>query len=249
MFLNRVGTTQHCANTPGHPNQFQAYSQAKDILYQWLPIIVKLPYLPGVHIPSSDTYAARVREEQEIEDFLNENFTVVSEEPRAYTLVEADLLELDVDAIAHVSECRLMEPFGLARQIAEELGCNACAGRQRDTHQLRCTTASQNEPGTIRGERARNGRHVVHLYAQREHGPANNEETEMERYIWLKQCLIALGEYAQIKRLNSVAVPYHMACGNSGDDWTRYEQLIDQWAAQYSPYFEVYMAQKTKHQI
>lgn len=246
MFCNRLGSVQHCANTSGHPDQYQAYRQAKDILYQWLPIVVKLQFLPGVHIPRSDTYTARVREEEDIATYLQENFEVVSDEVRSYEIVAADLLLVEVDVIAHVAECCLAESFGLARQIADATGCDACIGRQRDGQTLRCTAATQSQPGTLRLQIARDGeRHVAHLYAQREHGPATVEETEVMRYGWLKQCLIALAECMRQEGWTSVALPYHIACGNSNGDWIRYEQIINQWALQYSDDFTVFVVQKT----
>src|SRR5690349_1255599 len=107
MFVNREGSTQHYTNTPGHPNQFQAHTQSKNILYQWLPLIVKLQFLPGVSVPRSDTYTPRVREEDEIAVELRENFIVADEEPLYYILQEGDILTAQMDVIAHASECVL----------------------------------------------------------------------------------------------------------------------------------------------
>jgi len=131
-------------------------------------------------------------------------------------VINGDILDAKEKYIAHQTNCVSKTWSGVARVIFEKYTyANTYLDRE-----------IPNAPGTIDiwGDGEEN-RFVINMYGQMFPGRSNeeNEDNANARQKWFYACLTKI---SKIKDLESIAMPYYIACGLAGGDWEYYYSVI-----------------------
>jgi hypothetical protein len=248
QFRNRIGTTQEAANSSTHPGQITADKAQRELCFAWEIMLLKVECLPNSRLPVKKDFTLNARCHKENLKWLQENFEVERPSTTKYTVVEGDLLTYDnLQIIAHVSDCTALINYGLSAQISINLGCDAAANRKPDPHsRYRACASTKSVPGTAIFRKSRDGSLIVaHLYAFEEFGVDHKEENYVHRIQWFKMCLDALAEFIISNKLKRLGIPFGMGRCMANGDWTRCQQVINQWCEQHSDEFQVFVVLKS----
>lgn len=150
------------------------------------------------------------------------------------TRINGDLLETDVQYIAHQCNCRSRNVAGLAKAIFSKFPWADITGKTREVKKF----------GTIdiRGN-GEDKRYVINMFAQVYPGPITRKsslEDENKRKLAFLRCLKQISE---IPDLESIAFPYGIGCGLAGGDWEFYSRAIDAFSVSV-PDVDVYVLRK-----
>ena len=122
------------------------------------------------------------------------------------TVVKKDLLEMNVDVIAHQVNCQGVMGAGLALQISNTYPKVYAAYKKY------CPNSEL--LGKI--QVVDSGKHfVANLFAQDKYG----RDKRYTDYTALGKCLTSLRVYMIAKGLKTLALPYGIGCGLAGGDW------------------------------
>lgn len=129
------------------------------------------------------------------------------------SVVKKDLLEMDVDVIAHQVNCQGVMGAGLALQIRNKYP------KVYTAYKKYCPNSKL--LGKI--QVVNNGKQfIANLFAQDKYG----RDKRYTDYEALKQCFIKLRNYAINNELHSIAIPYGIGCGLAGGDWNTVSKII-----------------------
>jgi hypothetical protein len=241
---SRVLTFQDVANSFNHEGQLNAAQIQSELMYQWLVFLGKFERLKNIRFPLAEEFTLRYRCLQENAEFLTKNFEICEPEIPHYHTLEGDLLGfLDVDMIAHVSDCCSLYNCALSDQIAVKLNCNACSGRKPDSSiPGYASVATRSVPGTIRVEKSTVREvYVAHLYSLYAYGQEGKEEPYHDRLENFSLCLAKLANSMREKKLTTVAIPFGMGNCLMNGDWQRCQQIIDAWSRDNLEDFKVFV--------
>lgn len=133
-------------------------------------------------------------------------------------LIEADILNFDVQYIAHQTNCVSDYALGLAKLIFKKYP-------YADDYRNRPYENYMYELGSINihiGEQ-----NVINMFAQIYPGKPCSPKTVDVRQTAFKECLTKI---SKIPDLKSIAFPYRIGCGLAGGDWQLYEQMLNSFA-------------------
>lgn len=134
------------------------------------------------------------------------------------TIKNGNLLDANEQYICHQCNCVTKNSKYLAQHIFTRYP-------YANTYKTR---TSNTNPGTIdiKGN-GTNQRYIINMYAQYYPGKAKySNDNPKVRLEWFKLCL---HQIAQIKNINSVAMPFNIGCGSAGGDWNTYYKLIKEF--------------------
>lgn len=140
----------------------------------------------------------------------------------AIEIVKASIFTTGAKYILHQTNCVSYNSAGLAKNIFDTY---PYSNYYKNRKEYDSTTYS--EPGTIQicGDGLKE-RYIINMFAQYNPGPTNEEalhDNIKDRKKWFFSCLMKV---AEIKDLNSVALPDRIGCGLAGGDWSWYFKKI-----------------------
>ena len=143
----------------------------------------------------------------------------------------------DVDAICHQVNCLTVKAHGLSSKIAFTYPwADIYSKRKAIGMRNLATEHTRGVPGNIVIYNNHSGFHVVCMQAQWEYGKCYQSyrqrikpyfDTPDQRLQWFKECLNALGQREDLKKL---AFPEKIGCGLGGGHWPTYLSLIENFA-------------------
>lgn len=160
--------------------------------------------------------------------------------------ITGDLLDPSVaDYIVQQCNCLTVKPHGLSQSIETRYpGTCSYATRRRVGKRNLAVVEDRQRPGTIRIVKPCSlhpAPRIVSLFAQWRPGRVAGRfhaiypesairETESQRHIWFKQCLVAMG--SKLRAVHAtVAFPFGIGCGKAGGNWHRYRAMIERFDA------------------
>jgi len=160
-----------------------------------------------------------------------------------------DLLEADEAVIVQQLNCLCVKPHGLSAAITKKFPyADVYGGRKAQGFRNLAITKDQGIPGEIvlsfpwltleDDDKTKKPPIVVGLYGQYDYGKpgysARRSTMEQDNYVlrelWFNKALKELREWLIANGVKSVAFPYGIGCGLAGGNWTRYVQLLKQFA-------------------
>ena len=141
--------------------------------------------------------------------------------------VDGDILDQNVDYIAHQTNCISAGSSGLARAIFDKYP-------ESNLYQERASGNYFHKPGHIY-LRKTSGPTIINMMAQFAPGitPFNVKlsdiqftETSELRMVWFLSCL----DKMCLLNGSSIAFPYKIGCGLAGGNWDSYKKAIDDFA-------------------
>lgn len=137
-----------------------------------------------------------------------------------FTEIDGDILDIDIQYIAHQCNCCSQKTAGLARQIFDKFPWSDVTVLDTETRRL----------GNIfiAGD-GYDKRYVIDMFAQYYPGRSypDGKDSENERK---KNFLLCLKKISGIKNMKSIAFPNGIGCGLAGGDWDWYKYAINIFA-------------------
>jgi len=143
-----------------------------------------------------------------------------------YREVVGDIVNAIEPVIAHQCNCITTKGKGLSAQLFEQFPwSNVYAAR------IQAGRCKRDQPGTIAARIGRPGsKCVVALFAQRYPGLSKyGNDSKAMREDWFREALLQLSAYCREHGYASVAMPHNIGCGLAGGDWSRYEEILQEW--------------------
>ena len=144
-------------------------------------------------------------------------------------IVKGSLLEAKTKYIVHQCNCLTNRAAHLAKSMFDAFPyADIYSCRSRSVH----WTESEDRPGTIdiRGN-GEDQRYIINMFGQVFPGspkfPDSKSDGSLARQEYFKKCLEKMLE---IEDLESVGFPYKIGCGAAGGDWSKYEEMIRDFA-------------------
>lgn len=134
-----------------------------------------------------------------------------------YTEIKGNLLEADVDIIAHQVNCKGAYGAGIALQINNKYPITTKKYKKfvAETREEELLGQCQIVPTEV------DGKQVANLFGQLRYGTGRRQTN----YKALENALFQLKDYAEQNNL-SVGVPYGIGCGLAGGGWDIVERII-----------------------
>lgn len=126
-----------------------------------------------------------------------------------------NILEAKEYMIAHQCNCISTSGKGLAKLIFEKYP-------EADIYVNRIKI---DKPGTNKIIETK-GKKIINMFGQYNPGKGYGKENKTIRLMWFKSCLDLL----EIKKGESIAMPYLIGCGLAGGNWKKYSELLLRWA-------------------
>jgi O-acetyl-ADP-ribose deacetylase (regulator of RNase III) len=147
-----------------------------------------------------------------------------------YKLIEGDILECDIQYIAHQCNCVSTGAAGLAYYLFNKFPFS-------DIYSNRIKKIY--DPGSIivSGD-GNNSRYVINMFSQFFPGNYSEKDTLSLRESYFKECL---NKILLIEGIQEIAFPYKIGCGLAGGNWEIYEKMIDDFSYYNSHLIEVYI--------
>jgi len=170
--------------------------------------------------------------------------------------VPGDLLQATEPVIVQQINCLCVRPHGLSAVITKKFPYANVYGQRRpkNPHQNLAIPEDQGQPGQITisyppksdNQPIHQPIHqpiVIGLYGQYDYGKpgttARRSTLQQDNYVfrelWFTKSLKRLKQWLIEHQISSVAFPYGIGCGLAGGNWTRYCQILEQFAAD-APY-------------
>lgn len=133
--------------------------------------------------------------------------------------IKGDLLELDVDIIAHQTNCQGVMGSGIALQIKQKyfnvyINYNKlCKLKTPEALMGKCQIVATDST---------NNKYVANLFGQNRFGKGLQTD-----YKALEDALYELKSFAKNNSL-SVGIPYNVGCGLAGGDWNIVRKIIEE---------------------
>lgn len=147
--------------------------------------------------------------------------------------IDGNILDSEVEYICHQCNCVSFNAAHLAKSIFETYPY-----ANQYSRRIISDSNTKSEPGTIDifGDGEEN-RYVINMYAQRYPGRSKyNNDTPEDRLKWFGMCLIRIAQ----EGIDEIALPYRIGCGAAGGDWSKYENVIKNFAIRY-PKINIYL--------
>ena len=180
----------------------------------------------------ADTIRKYIKEGRKsiMEDELVKEFIKLCKQPQEIIEKEGDLLESNLDILAHQSNCMGVMGAGIALSIKNKYPKVFSQYKQvtnsyKDKKQLmgRCLLISEEGKIIKLDNRIENNnvKIIANLFGQYSYGKGLQTD-----YQALKKALLELKKFAQNNNL-SIGIPYGIGCGNAGGDWNIVEGIIE----------------------
>jgi O-acetyl-ADP-ribose deacetylase (regulator of RNase III) len=150
---------------------------------------------------------------------------------------EGDLLQAEVDVIAHQTNCTSLNVSGLAAAIFQK--------HPKANGNLQNPDFSRYGTTELREAQGAPYKFVANIYGQvyPGHPKPQGPDTKVMRQVAFGQCVDLLAEIMKDADLTSVAFPAYVGCGLAGGEWADYRDTI-MVLAEDNPTFEVHIIEK-----
>ena len=149
-----------------------------------------------------------------------------------------DLLTTDIQYIAHQCNCLTQHSAGTAKRIFDEFPYSNVYKNRTIPSEL----------GTIKiCGNGKDQRFIVNMFAQYYPGrakfPNGSKDNPTLRINAFKECL---RKVEKLPGLLQIAFPYKIGCNLGGGDWSKYKQMLEEFAERIYPFIDVYIIKLNK---
>ena len=158
----------------------------------------------------------------------------------SFEIKNGDLLNCDIQYIAHQCNCLSRSGKGLAKAIFDKYPyANVYYPRNRVKH----LPLDDEQPGMFKVMgNGTDKRYIINIFSQISPSPPSDPNCPKDGFkARLNMFVKALKEIAKIEGLKSIAFPWRYGCGLAGGNWDTYQEVIRQFSVHVGDDVKVYI--------